>query len=103
MLTSPATKTQAQLGQSEALKQGNAHVPLLSPTLPVGQHVPFEQLPLQHGVPLEQGTPSGAHPGVVLVEVVVVGVVVVLVVLLVVVVVVVCARQLPPEQFLLQH
>ena len=43
---------------------------------------------------MPQGVPSCRHPGVVEVEVVEV---------LVVVVVVVCARQLPPEQFPLQH
>jgi hypothetical protein len=46
--------------------QGCAQVPLLSPTLPAGQHMLLEQLPLQHwlAVASVQGSPSGMHAGV---------------------------------------
>jgi hypothetical protein len=44
--------------QSVATSQGTAQVPLLSPTLPSPQHVPLEQLRLQHSLPSVHAVPG---------------------------------------------
>jgi hypothetical protein len=51
-----------QAVQAAGLRQGIAHVPLLSPTLPDAQQKPLEQLPLQHSPLLPQESPFGRHP-----------------------------------------
>jgi hypothetical protein len=51
----------APQGHSAAVVQGVAQVPLLSPTLPDGQHMLLEQVPIQQSREALQAPPSDTH------------------------------------------